>query len=75
MYYFYTDKPLFTMEAQNSLKNWFYSIPPFSRTYLVILLLMGFGSSMGFVDPFILMFSPTLIFKRFEVVLSGNYEE
>ena len=63
------------MEAQNSLKNWFYSIPPFSRTYIVILLLMGFGSSMGFVDPFILVFSPALIFKRFEVVLHRVSEE
>lgn len=55
------------MQSENGIKQWFYSIPTFTRTYLVILLLTGFGSSYGLVDPFNLIFSRELIFKRLQV--------
>lgn len=55
------------MQAENGFKNWFYSIPPFTRTYLVILLLTGFGGSWGLFDPSSLLFVRNLVIKRFEV--------
>lgn len=55
------------MQQENGFKTWFYSIPPFTRTYLVILLLTGFGSAYGLFDPFTLVFSRELILKRLEV--------
>ena len=58
------------MQSENGFKQWFYSIPTFTRTYLVILLLTGFGASYGLVDPFNLIFSRELIFKRLQVPCS-----
>lgn len=55
------------MKQENGFKTWFYNIPPFTRTYLVILLLTGFGSAYGLFDPFTLVFSRELILKRLEV--------
>ena len=58
------------MQAQSGFKSWFYSIPPFTRTYLVILLLTGFGGSWGLFDPFNLVFLRERIFKSFEVKIA-----
>ena len=55
------------MQAESGFKSWFYSIPPFTRTYLVILLLTGLGGSWGLFDPSSLLFVRDLVLKRFEV--------
>ena len=55
------------MQAESGFKSWFYSIPPFTRTYLVILLLTGLGGSWGLFDPSSLLFVRDLGLKRFEV--------
>ena len=57
------------MQAESGFKSWFYSIPPFTRTYLVILLLTGLGGSWGLFDPSSLLFVRDLVLKRFEVCL------
>ena len=55
------------MQTQNGFQSWFFSIPPFTRVYLVILLITGFGGNLGLIDPFILLFDRALVFKKFEV--------
>ena len=66
----YYTLPALLCSLSSGFKQWFYSIPTFTRTYLVILLLTGFGASYGLVDPFNLIFSRELIFKRLQVPCS-----
>ena len=58
---------LFTMQTDSGFSSFFYAIPPFTRTYLVILLLTGFGGNLGLFDPFSLAFVRDLVLKHFEV--------
>lgn len=55
------------MQVSNGLSSLFYSIPPFTRTYLVILLLTGFGGSLGLFNVMSLVFIREPILKKFEV--------
>lgn len=51
----------------SELSSMFYSIPPFTRTYLVILLLTGFGGSWRLLDPYTLIFSIKAVVNHFQV--------
>ena len=55
------------MQVSNGSSSLFYSIPPFTRTYLVILLLTGFGGSLGLFNVMSLVFIREPILKKFEV--------
>lgn len=58
------------MQVSNGLSSLFYSIPPFTRTYLVILLLTGFGGSLGLFNVMSLLFIREPIIKKFEVSIA-----
>ncbi|KNB42212.1 hypothetical protein JH06_4200 [Blastocystis sp. subtype 4] len=55
------------MQTDSGFSSFFYAIPPFTRTYLVILLLTGFGGNFGLFDPFSLVFVRNLVLKHFEI--------
>ena len=60
--------------GMGELSSLFYAIPPFTRTYLVILLLTGFGGSWKLLDVFSLVFSVRNIVKQFQVWKNGGWQ-
>ena len=63
------------MQTDSGFSSFFYAIPTFTRTYLVILLLTGFGGNFGLFDPFSLVFVRNLVLKHFEVQTEESRED
>lgn len=51
----------------NSPQEWFYSLPPITRGYMVLALMSTIAMKLGFVDPTNLQFAWPLTWRGFEV--------